>query len=162
MMLRKGSRTLHLRKLVGLSAQVRLWVSCHALQLWMGAAFPLMGLIAFASEAPRYAAAWPFLFIAAGTTAFGSILRPEARRLVAASGTLIVLVSASRIAALVEFFWPLAASPLQAIHVLLWGLYVVMGLRWPQVVHDAALRYAVESGREVLGRQPAPQPPLES
>ena len=124
------------------------FASAHALQLWIGAGFALMAWWSMYATAPRYTAVWPYLFALVSVLSVASAFRPDARMVTAATGSLITMVSLARIVAVGEFYWPLLEAPHAVLHLLLWGLHVVVGMRWPQVVHDSSLRYAVEEARE--------------
>jgi len=123
-------------------------VSSFALQLWITAGFAGMAVAAVYATAPNYTQVWPYLFGLISLLALASIFRPEAPKLGAATGALLAMVGIARVYAVMEFYVPYWEHPHAILHVLLWGLHIVVGLRWPQVVYESSLRHALAEARD--------------
>lgn len=90
---------------------------------------------------------WPYLFALLTVLVVASIARPEARILTAATGSLVAMVGVARVIAIAEWYWPVIDEPHVLLHLLLWGLHIVVGIKWPMIAHDSSLRHLVEQTR---------------
>jgi len=128
-------------------ATAREYVAAYAIQIAVASGFAAMAVVAPFATAPRYPAVWPFLFALASALSLVTIARPEARTIVAATGSLVAMVGVARVIAIAEWYWPLSTEPRVLLHLALWGLHIVVGIKWPQITHDALLRRVVEETR---------------
>lgn len=128
--------------------RARRWVAAFATQLWVAAGFTGMAFTSIFATAPAYTKVWPPLFLLVAILSLGTIFRPASARIGAACGTLLTMVGVARVIAVADYAMPLTENPHAVLHLLLWGLHIVVGLRWPQIVHDASLRHVLDEARD--------------
>ena len=123
------------------------WVGAYAVPLWIAIGFTLMGLAAIFATAPSYLKVWPPLFFLVAILSAASIFRPDSPKIGAACGSLLAMLGVARVLAVLDYYQPIMDNPHAILHALLWGLHVVVGLRWPQVVYESTLRHALDEAK---------------
>jgi len=135
--------------------RARLWIAAFSLQLWITVGFALLAFGSAYATAPTYPGLWPWLFAATSVLAGLSVAYPHSVRTAAAAGATLTMVSLARIVALGSSYVSLVETPAVIIAALLWGLHVVVGLRWPAVCYHSGLRHLLDVAND---RPSAPDP----
>lgn len=139
-------------------ARTREWVAAHAVQMYLGGMFTGMALLRLVESNNLLGGAyWAFVYLAVSHTIGTGLIWPQSRTLSAATGALITVVAAARISVVAQRTLEVAAtSPENAVRgavaILLWGLVVVLGMRWPRFTFDAEVRLLLQEAR----RDPQP------
>ena len=141
----KPRRRRHERRL----RRARKYVAAFSLQVYLSVAFAYMAVVVWIGPTGLTPEGfWPLIFLAGSIACLLSVLRPFSATVAAATGSLIATVAAARMAAIVgtpPLSWP---SSIQLIGLSLWGLLVVVGLRWPRVAYDSGVKHLLDVARE--------------
>lgn len=91
---------------------------------------------------------WPVAYAMTAAVLAAGIARPFSRQYAAAGGAFIVVVALARIVAVAEvaLHRGLPAPPEAVVLAALWGLVVVVGLRWPHIAWGSGVRHLTDVG----------------
>lgn len=130
------------------------YIVAHAIQLYLGGMFTLMSFLRFV-ETNELAGGvwWTFVYTVVAHAIAAGLIWPHSRRLVAATGAVIIVAASARIYVIgAQVFELLEFDPANAargsVALLLWGLVVVIGLRWPRVVYDSEVKALLQEAQD--------------
>lgn len=134
----------------------RAWkfLAAFSLQAYLSLAFLWMAVVLWIEPAGvALTPLWPPIFLAVSLSCLASVLRPFSPTMAAATGAFIATVAAARIGAILGTFTGHFSS-VQLLGVALWGLFVVVGLRWPRIAYDSGVKHLLDVAREREGDEP--------
>jgi hypothetical protein len=134
--------------------RVRLFLAAFSLQLYLAAGFIVLAAVLLVEPAPglplpRF---WPIAFLLASGACVLSIVKPYSARVGAGVGSAIATLAAAR--GLLVASSP-APTSVQWVGVVLWGLLVVVGLRWPRIAYDSGVKHLLDVAAQGKPKEPA-------
>lgn len=125
---------------------VKDYVLAHAIQLYIGGMFTLMAALRFVETNDIPGGLWWALVYALVAHVIGAgLVWSGSRTLAAATGALIIIVSSARMWVIgqraYEILWTSPEDAARAaVAILLWGLVLVVGTRWPRFAFESEVR----------------------
>lgn len=139
--------------------QVYAAAAAFSVQIYLALTFLVffVGSLVLESSA-RFSYLWPWVFLATAILCVLSVLLPFSRYVSSAAGTAVALVGVARGLGVIELLVITEATPQTTLSRILgaglWGLVVLVGLRWPVIAFDSGVKHLVDRSRSS-----APPPP---
>ena len=134
--------------------RARYYIASTAIQLYLGAMFTFMAVLRLYETSDLAGGLlWSFFYALAAHLIAAGLIFPSSRHLNAATGAFIAMVAAARIAVIAERTAQIITVSQQdaaraAVAMLLWGMVLVIALRWPRVTLESEIRVLLTEAEE--------------